>query len=294
MENFATILILGVLLGGIYALISVGLSLIFGVIRIINFAHGELVMLGMYVTYYSYVWLGLSPYVAILIVAPVLFVVGVVIQKLIMEPLLDEPMMQVFASFGLLILLENSVLALTRGQPLSLPPSEVGTTVAIFGVTVSFARVVALVAVTLITIGLHLFLRRTMMGKAVRAVTQDKRAAATMGINVKRTYMLTFGLGAAITGVAGAFLTPIYTLQPTIGGSFGLAAFAVVVLGGLGSIWGAYAGGMIIGLAEVFSGFYIDPALKSAVWFLIFVVVLVARPAGLFGMAGSEILREQK
>ena len=294
MENFITILILGVLLGGIYALISVGLSLIFGVIRIINFAHGELVMLGMYGTYYSYQWLGLSPYLAILVVAPALFVVGVVIQKLIMEPLLSEPMMQVFASFGLLIFFENGVLALTRGQPLSLPPSEAGSTVDILGVTVSSARVTVLAAVTLITIALHLFLRHTMMGKAVRAVTQDKRAAATMGINVKRTYILTFGLGAAITGVAGCFLTPIYTLQPTIGSSFSIAAFAVVVLGGLGSIWGAYAGGMIIGLAEIFSGFYIDPALKSAVWFLIFIIVLVARPAGLFGMAGSEVLREQK
>lgn len=294
MQTFFTILFLGILLGGIYALVSLGLSLIFGVIRIINFAHGELVMLGMYATYVCHLWLGLSPYTAVLVVTPIMFLVGIVIQRLIMQPLLNEQMMQIFASFGLLIVLENSVLALTHGQPLSLPPSDSTTTLTILGITVSFARVTALLAVTVITIGLHLFLNHTMSGKAVRAVTQDRQAAAAMGINVRRTYLLTFGLGSAITGIAGSFLAPIYTLQPTIGGSFALAAFAVVVLGGLGSIWGAYFGGMIIGIAEVFAGYYIDPALKSAVWFGIFLVVLITRPAGLFGMAGSEIIREQK
>jgi branched-chain amino acid transport system permease protein len=159
----------------------------------------------------------------------------------------------------------------------------------------SFARLVAFIAVTLIAIGLHVFLHRTMMGKAIRAVTQDKRAAATMGIDVNRTFLLTFGIGAAITGVAGAILTPIYTLSPTIGANFVLAAFAVVVLGGLGSVWGAYIGGLIVGVIEAFAGFYIDPSLKSAIWFLIFIAVLIARPQGLLGQVGAEEvgLREQ-
>jgi branched-chain amino acid transport system permease protein len=148
---------------------------------------------------------------------------------------------------------------------------------------------------TLIAIGLHLFLNYTMMGKAIRAVTQDKRAAATMGINVNRIFLLTFGIGTAITGVASVFLTPIYTLSPTIGGNFVLPAFAVVVLGGLGSVWGAYFAGLIIGVIEAFAGFYIDPTLKSAVWFLIFIAVLIVRPSGLLGIVGAEEvgLREQ-
>jgi branched-chain amino acid transport system permease protein len=145
-----------------------------------------------------------------------------------------------------------------------------------------------LVAVTLITIGLHFFLSRTMMGKAIRAVTQDKRAARTMGIHVERTYLFTFGIGAALAGMAGAMLTPIYSITPTVGGNFILAAFAVVVLGGLGSVWGAYWGGLIVGVVEALAGFYIDPVLRSAIWFLIFLVVLVVKPAGLLGQVGAE------
>jgi branched-chain amino acid transport system permease protein len=127
-----------------------------------------------------------------------------------------------------------------------------------------------------------------MMGKAIRAVTQDKRAARVMGINVEKTFLITFGIGAALAGMAGALLTPIYSITPGVGGNFIMAAFAVVVLGGLGSVWGAYFGGLIVGVVEAFAGYYIDPALKSAVWFLIFLVVLIVRPAGLMGQVGAE------
>jgi len=149
-------------------------------------------------------------------------------------------------------------------------------------------RLITLLATTLITVGLHFFLKRTMLGKAIRAVTQDKRAARVMGIDVERIFLLTFGIGAALAGLAGALLTPIYSITPGIGGNFIMAAFAVVVLGGLGSVWGAYLGGLIVGVVEAFAGFYIDPVLKSAVWFLIFLVVLVVRPAGLLGQVGAE------
>jgi branched-chain amino acid transport system permease protein len=223
-----------------------------------------------------------------------MFVVGVLIQRLLIQPLIDEPMMQIFATFGLMIFLENVMLIITRGEALGLPNASVGT-MSLAGVSVSGARVAALVAVTAIAFGLQWFLHHTMTGKAIRAVTQDKRAAATMGINVRRTYLLTFGLGTGITGIAGALLTPVYTLSPTIGGGFAIAAFAVVVLGGLGSVWGAYLGGLIVGLVETFAGFYIDPSLKSAVWFVLFIAVLVARPSGILGTAGAEEvgLREQ-
>jgi branched-chain amino acid transport system permease protein len=295
MNDFISLVVIGLLLGGIYSLISIGLNLIFGVIRIVNFAHGEVVMVAMYLTYFCVTRLGMDPYLSVVVVAPAMFLVGLVIQRLLIQPLIAEPMMQIFVTFGLMIFLENVMLVISRGEALGLPATGGTDTVSVFGLSVSVARLIALVAVTVIAVGLHLFLHRTMMGKAIRAVTQDKRAAAGMGINVERTYLLTFGIGAAITGVAGAFLTPIFTLAPTIGGNFVLAAFAVVVLGGLGSVWGAYLGGLIVGMVEAFAGFYIDPSLKSAVWFLIFIAVLIVRPSGLLGTVGAEEvgLREQ-
>lgn len=295
MDNLLTIIIIGLWLGGIYGLVSIGLTLIFGVIRITNFAHGEVLMIGMYGTYLAYSRLGLNPYLAIVLIVPLMFVFGVIIQRVLMQPLLNEPLMQMFATFGLLIFLENLVLMLTGGTSLGIPSSGRGDVFSIGGISISLSHVFALAASTIIAIALHVFLHHTMIGKAIRAVTQDKRAAATVGINVNRIYLLTFGLGTAITGVASVFLTPIYTLSPTIGSDFVLAAFAVVVLGGMGSIWGAYFAGLIIGVIEAAAGYYIDPALKSAVWFLIFIVVLIVRPAGLLGTIGAEEigLREQ-
>lgn len=288
MEHIVTVLVYGLLLGGVYGLVSIGLNLIFGVVRIVNFAQGELVMFGMYGTYAAHAFFGMNPYLSVLLVAPAVGLLGVAIQRLVIQPLTAEPNMQIFATFGLLIFFQNSMLALTRGQAYSIGDSAGNTMLALGDLKLSAVRVVTLVATTVITIGLHLFLARTMTGKSIRAVTQDKRAARTMGINVERTYLLTFGIGAALAGMAGSLLTPMYSITPGVGGNFILAAFAVVVLGGLGSVWGAYIGGMVVGVVEVFAGFYIDPALRSAVWFVIFLIVLIVRPSGLMGQVGAE------
>lgn len=295
METFLNILISGILLGGIYSLVSIGLNLIFGVVRIVNFAQGEFVMLAMYATYFCTTHLGINPYLAVLLVAPLMFVFGLIVQRAVLQPLQNEPMMQIFATFGLLILFENSMLALTRGEGYSLSGGYASVAISLFGLKASGVRVVVFLAATGIALALMLFLHRTMPGKAIRAVIQDRQAARLMGINVERTYLLTFGLGAALAGVAGSLLAPIYTLSPYIGGNFILAAFAVVVLGGLGSVPGAYIGGLIVGVIESLAGFYIDPALKQAIWFVIFVAVLVVRPSGLMGQIGAEEvgLREQ-
>ncbi|MES2536950.1 MAG: branched-chain amino acid ABC transporter permease [Pseudomonadota bacterium] len=288
MDQILNVLVFGILLGGIYGLVSIGLNLIFGVIRIVNFAQGELVMFGMYGSYYAYTYLGINPYLSVLVVAPLVGLLGMAIQRLVIHPLRDEPSMQIFATFGLLIMFQNIMLALSRGEALSIG-GQVGAAVLTVGdLKISVVRLVTFVATTLITIGLHLFLSRTMAGKSIRAVTQDKRSARVMGINVERTFLLTFGIGAALAGMAGALLTPIYSITPAIGGNFILAAFAVVVLGGLGSVWGAYIGGLIVGIVEAFAGYYIDPALKSAIWFIIFLVVLILRPSGLLGQVGAE------
>ena len=288
MDQILNVLVFGILLGGIYGLVSIGLNLIFGVVRIVNFAQGELVMFGMYGSYYAYAFLGLNPYLSVLVVAPLVGLLGMAIQRLVIQPLRDEPNMQIFATFGLLIMFQNIMLALSRGEAFSIG-GQVGADVLTVGdLKISVVRLVTLVATTLITIGLHLFLSRTMAGKAIRAVTQDKRAARVMGINVERTFLITFGIGAALAGMAGALLTPIYSITPAVGGNFILAAFAVVVLGGLGSVWGAYIGGLIVGVVEAFAGYYIDPALKNAIWFIIFLVVLIVRPSGLLGQVGAE------
>jgi branched-chain amino acid transport system permease protein len=287
-DIFFTVLVFGLLLGGIYGLVSIGLNLIFGVVRIVNFAQGELVMFGMYGGFFAWHWWGINPYLSVFLVAPLVGLLGVAIQRLVIQPLQHEPNMQIFATFGLLMLFQNLMLMVSRGEAYSVG-GQVGSTVLTVGdLKLSLVRVVTLVAATLITIGLHLFLARTMTGKAIRAVTQDKRAARAMGINVEKTFLITFGIGAALAGMAGVLLTPIYSITPGVGGNFILAAFAVVVLGGLGSVWGAYLGGLVVGIVEAFAGFYIDPVLRSAVWFVIFLIVLVVKPSGLLGQVGAE------
>lgn len=288
MADFLSVLVTGLLLGGIYGLVSIGLNLVFGVMRVVNFAHGELIMVSMYAAYWLFTTAGIDPYLAVVIVVPVMFAFGVALQFFLIQPLQSEPNMQLFATFGLLIMLQNIVLAVTTGQAKAIDWQVARQVLVIGDINVSLVRLVVLGTATVVTIGLHLFLRNTMPGKALRAVIQDKRAARMMGINVERVYLLTFGAGAALAGLAGVLLTPIYTLTPAIGGDFIVAAFAVVVLGGLGSTWGSYIGGFAVGLVEAFAGYYVDPALKQAIWFLIFLCVLILRPSGLLGQVGAE------
>jgi branched-chain amino acid transport system permease protein len=211
-----------------------------------------------------------------------------VIYRVVLRPLQAESAMQIFATFGLLIIFQNTVLALTRGEGYSVPSKIASFTFGVGDIRVTASRLIIFAAVTAAAVALHLFLKHTLTGKSIRAVTQDRQAARLMGINVERTFTITFGIGAALAGLAGVLLAPIYTLSPQIGGNFILAAFAVVVLGGLGSVAGAYFGGLIVGLVEAFAGYYIDPELKQAIWFLIFLAVLIVRPTGLFGQVGAE------
>ncbi|MFN0318446.1 MAG: branched-chain amino acid ABC transporter permease [Burkholderiales bacterium] len=288
METLANVLVTGILLGGIYALVSIGLNLIFGVIRIVNFAQGELIMLGMYGAFLCYSLLGLDPYLSTLIVVPAMFVFGVIVQRLVIQPLQAESSMQIFATFGLLTILQNIVLVFTRGEGYSVTSKVASMGISLGDIRITATRLIIFIAVSAIAVLLHWFLRHTLTGKSIRAVTQDRQAARLMGINVERTFMITFGIGAALAGLAGVLMAPVYTLSPGIGGNFILAAFAVVVLGGLGSVAGAWVGGMIVGIVEAFAGYYIDPELKQAIWFLIFLAVLTVKPTGLFGQAGAE------
>ncbi len=288
MDTFLNILVAGLLLGGIYSLVSIGLNLVFGVLRVVNFAHGAVVMVALYVTYFFYAVFGLDPYIAVVLVVPIMFVFGMGIYWFILRPLQDEPMMQTFATFGLLIVLQNTVLAITRGEPHSMNTELSRLVFSIGPLNVSAVRALSLVVATIIAGGLAAALRYTLTGKAIRGLIQDRPVGVLMGINVRQMYTLCVGMSAALAGVAAALLAPIYSLSPGLGDDFILPAFAVVVLGGLGSTMGAYFGGLLVGIIEALAGFYIDPTLKQAIWFLVFIAVLILRPSGLMGRLGAE------
>ncbi len=290
MVDFIQVAVSGLLLGGIYALLSVGLTLIFGVVRIINFAHGELLMIGMYVTFLLFASVGLNPYLAVVIVAPVLFLVGVIIQRLVIQPIQEaSAMMKVFATCGLFIVLQNLALMIFRGDYRTIQMGMSMATINFSGVSISLPRLVAFGAGLIIFGLLYLMLKYTFIGKALRAVAENRPMAQLMGIRVQRLNLLAFGIGSALTGIAGAVLLPFTSVYPTIGGIYTLVAFVVVVLGGLGNMAGAFLGGLFIGLIESFTGTYISPALKEASYFVVFILILLVRPQGLFGMGkGTE------
>ncbi|WP_162794509.1 branched-chain amino acid ABC transporter permease [Nocardioides houyundeii] len=281
--DLLTIIVSGLLLGGIYALVAVGLNLVFGVVRVTNFAHGEFVMAGMFGAYVAHASYGIHPYVSWMLLAPLGFLFGMVLQRVVIKRLLNDHLMQIFVTFGLLIAFQSVALMFTRGQGRSVQVGVGGASFDFFGVAVSVPRLIMLIAALAVTAMLVLFLKRTIYGTAVRAISQDQRTAQLVGINVDRVYSVTFGVSVAIAVTGGVLLSPVYTATPTIGLGFVLPAFAVVVLGGLGSITGSLVGGLFVGLVEAFSGAYIDPTLKQAVWFTILILALAAKPTGLFG-----------
>lgn len=283
-------LISGLLLGGIYSLISMGLNLILGVVRIVNFAHGELLMIAMYISFLFYSTMGLDPYVSAILVIICLFFLGVITQRIMIQPILDTPAStKIFATLGLSIALQNFALMTISANHLSVKTSYQTDVINIGELAISVPRLVAFCAAISVAVILYLFLQKTMTGKAIRAVAMQKQAAFLMGINVKRIYLLAFGIGSGLVGLAGAMLMPIYSVYPTIGTSFVLIAFVVVVLGGMGSMFGAFFGGLIIGLVEALSGVIFDPGLKEAIYFVIFIMVLLVRPSGIFSLGkGAE------
>jgi branched-chain amino acid transport system permease protein len=288
-ETVLQLTINGLLLGGIYALIAIGLTLIFGVVRIINFAQGEFLMIGMFATFWIFSLLKIDPYLALFIFTPLLFLLGMGTERVIIKPIQNAPpIAQIFSTFGLSIVLQNGALMLWKSDYRSLETSYSNAVISWAGLMVNVPRLVAFLVAVGIVIFLYLFLQRTYLGKAMNAVAQDRDAAQLMGVDINKVYMLAFGLGIGLEGLAGALIMPIYATYPTVGFTFGLIAFVVVVLGGLGNMIGAFLGGLVIGLVESFSGFYISPELNTAIYFLIFVLVLIIRPQGLMGVMGAQ------
>ena len=283
-EIFFQTLVNGLFIGGIYALVSVGLTLIYGVMLILNFAHGEFLMLGMYVAFGLFTLFGLDPYVSVPIAALVVFLIGAAIQRgLIQRVLTAHPLNQIILLLGISTLIMGLVQFFLTAEPRNIRVPYETEVLILLGLRLSIPRLISFLASMFISVSLFLFLQYTKTGKAIRAVSQNRDAALLMGVNVKFIYLLTFGLGAAVTAMAGVFLTPNYKMIPTIGQSFSVIAFVVVVLGTMGNFIGAFFGGLIIGVVEVFAGYFLGGDMKIVASMLVFILVLLFKPAGLFG-----------
>lgn len=283
---FLQSLLSGVLVGGVYALIGIGLTIIFGVMRIINFAHGDLLMVGMYLTFFIYTLLGIDPFLSILISIPLMFLLGAFLQKAFVNRVLNAlPQNQILLTIGLGLVMSNTAMLLFTSDYRILTTSYSSGSVSLGGLSISTPLLVSFLITAAITAFLYWFLLKTDTGQAIRATAQDRDAAQLMGINVKRMSVLATGLGAALAGTAGALISPTYYIYPQVGSAFTLKAFVIVVLGGMGSIIGATMGGIIIGVTESLAAVtpFIGSGLKEAVVFLLFLLVLLFRPAGLLG-----------
>jgi len=277
-------IISGVLIGGVYALIGIGLTIIFGVMRVINFAHGDIMMIGMYLTYNLFTLIGIDPFASVLITIPLMFLFGGFMQKVFINRVLNSlPQNQILLTIGLGIIMSNTMMLIYTSDYKILTTSYSSSSVNILGISVSEPLFISFIITAAITLMLYWYLLKTDTGQAIRATAQDREAAQLMGINVKKMSILAFGLGSALAGTAGALIAPTYYIFPQIGSTFTLKAFVITVLGGMGSIVGATLGGVIIGVAESVSAVYISSGWKDVVVFVLFLLVLLFKPAGLMG-----------
>ena len=291
MEALPQLLISAVLLGGVYSLIAVGLTLIFGVMRVVNFAHGEVVMLGMYLAFWAFTLLGLDPYVVLVASLPVFFLAGLTSYRLVMRPVIRESHnVQIFTTVGLSIVLQNVALVAWTGDFRFVRPDYYSVVVRLGSTAFNVSQVVAFAVAALVTAALFAFMRWSYTGKVMRATAQDRQAAALMGIDTDRVYGLTWTIGIVSVGVAGVLLAPLYPVYPTTGLQFVLIAYVVVVLGGLGDMAGAVLGSLIVAAVEVGGSYIVGAAWKEVLYLLLFIAILVVRPAGLFGQRGAESL----
>jgi len=284
MTIFLQSLLSGVLIGGAYALIGVGLTIIFGVMRIINFAHGDLVMLGMYASYFLFTLGNVDPFVSIVFVFPLLFLFGAILQKTVINQVLNAlPQNQILLTIGIGLILSNTMMLLFTSDYRIISTTYSSGSFQLGGISVSTPLLLSFVITAAVTAVLYWFLLKTDTGQAIRATAQDRDAAQLMGVNVKRMSVLATGIGAGLAAVAGALISPTYYIFPQVGQPFTLKAFVIVVLGGMGSVMGATVGGIIIGATESLAGAYISSGLKDLVVYVLFLLILLFKPAGLFG-----------
>jgi len=281
------IVIGGLIMGGIYALIAMGLSLQYGVARVLNIAYGEFIMLGAFATYSLYTVFGISPLVSLIICGPALFIIGFLIHRTLFQYLRDKSeSIDIFegnsllASFGLLFIIQNVALLIWRADIRKY--SYLASPVDLFGAIFAANRLVALLFAVVLSLAFYIFLTRTRLGKAIRSAAQEPATAQMMGVNINRVLAICFGLGALMAGFAGPLISMMYEVQPVMGLQYTIIAIIVVVLGGLGSITGSLIGGFILGLIGSIVT-YFDPGLYLVAYYVIFILLLLVKPTGILG-----------
>lgn len=280
----AQVIVNGILLGGLYACISIGFSIIWGVMNLINLAHGSMLVLGAYITYLVVIHTGIDPFLTIPISGAALFLLGYVLQSYLINLIVRASIfMTLIFTFGLDMLLINVILVLFTADVRSLPVAYAQQTFSLLGLTIPYGRLIVFVVAIALTVGLSLFLDATRLGRAIKATSFDQDAAALAGIDVKRVYALTFAIGAMMAGMAGSLIAVIYSFSPVMGDSFTMKSFVVVILGGLGSVPGAILGGILLGVVENLASYLLDPGYRDAIGFGLLLLVLVLRPNGLLG-----------
>ncbi|MCD8552512.1 branched-chain amino acid ABC transporter permease [Seleniivibrio sp.] len=280
----------GILMGSIYGLTAVGLTLIFGVMKVVNFAHGSILMVGMFAAYWFITLTGVNPYLALVVVVPLLYFFGYYMQKIVIKPIFEaekhvrEPITVIIVTTGIWYVLDNLALLVFGAEFRVAQTSVTGKMVEVAEMYFPLAKIIGTGITLLLGVYLYWFLKHSRMGKAVRATSLDREAATLMGIKQSRIYNIVFGMGCACCGVAACVLVPFYYVYPTVGVPFDIKAFVIVVLGGLGSIPGAILGGVIIGIIETVGAQFMAATWTEMLIYAFFLVVLFVKPSGLFGL----------
>ena len=281
-------LLSGLLFGGVYSLMAVGLTLIFGVMRVVNFAHGDMMVWGMYLSYLLATRAGIDPYLSFVVCAAALFALGLLVQRGLVDRVIDAPHeMQILLMLGVALVLENLALVAFGPEPTRVRSPLGAATLWLGPVFVDMARLVTFVVAVLLTAALSLFLYRTDLGRTIRAAADNTYGALVIGTDVRRVYAVAFGVGAACVGAAGALVSSILPFQPPTGLSLSVTSFNIVIIGGMGSLLGAFIGGLLVSVAESLGAVFLTPSLKELVSFSLLIVILLVRPAGLFGKRTS-------
>jgi branched-chain amino acid transport system permease protein len=263
---------------------AVGLTLIFGVMRVVNFAHGDMMVWGMYLAYLLATMAGVDPYIGFVFCAAALFVLGVVVQRGLVDRIIDAPHeMQILLMLGVALVLENAALLAFGPEPARVRSPLTQSTLWLGAVFVDVGRLVTFAIAIVLTGLLYLFLFRTGVGRTIRAAADNTYGARVIGVDVRRVYAVAFGVGAACVGAAGALTAPVLPFQPAFGLSASVTSFNIVIIGGMGSLLGAFLGGLLVSVAESLGAVFLTPSLKELVSFSLLIVILLFRPAGLFG-----------
>ena len=281
-------LIDGLLIGGVYAVIAIGLSLAFGVMRIVNWAHGELLMLSIYTSYFIFTWFGIDPYLLMFLTAVLMAGFGYILQRFVISNMLArekevEPISVLLFTAGLGVFLSNLALVIFKGNPRTATTVYPGRSLHVGMLYVSVPKLISFVIAMGCTVLLYYFLQKSETGRAIRAASQNRNVVTLMGVNIKRLYNIAFAISVGMVGIAGALLLPYSSVQPTSGTTYSFKSFVIIVLGGQGSVIGALISGLLVGIIEKVGTLYFSDTTAQIAVFAVFVLVLLLRPNGLFG-----------